>query len=164
MDTDPAFPSEIYVRRPSGRLVVYRASTPEGWFGFFSRAEQGRLSLSSVLQWVDKLVPSWLGDLSTEGLASDRPPDRDFCLCTSAPNGQVIWTIKPQFQRFGRTDGSTKCYYIVSVLNFDVFNFVIGVVLNLPMVNKCNTLNGGVIADFIDAEQTIIKNLSQNLS
>ncbi|GFS48381.1 hypothetical protein TNCV_2297271 [Trichonephila clavipes] len=38
---------------------------------FYPRAGQGQLNLSSLLQWVDKLVSSLLGDLNTGGLASD---------------------------------------------------------------------------------------------
>ncbi|GFW56331.1 hypothetical protein TNCV_2088401 [Trichonephila clavipes] len=28
---------------------------------------------------------------TTEGLSSDKPPNRDICSCTSAPNGHVYW-------------------------------------------------------------------------
>ncbi|GFX70065.1 hypothetical protein TNCV_4615031 [Trichonephila clavipes] len=34
---------------------------------FYARDGQGRLNRSSVLQWVDKRVPSLLGDLNTGG-------------------------------------------------------------------------------------------------
>ncbi|GFW96630.1 hypothetical protein TNCV_2846871 [Trichonephila clavipes] len=34
---------------------------------------------------------SLLGDLNTGDLASDGPPDRDMCSCTSAPNGHIYW-------------------------------------------------------------------------
>ncbi|GFT24590.1 uncharacterized protein TNCV_3253751 [Trichonephila clavipes] len=39
--------------------------------------------LSSLVQWVDKRVPTLLGNLNTGSLASDR----DICSCTSTSNG-----------------------------------------------------------------------------
>ncbi|GFU90625.1 ubiquinol-cytochrome-c reductase complex assembly factor 1 [Trichonephila clavipes] len=72
-----------------GRVVVYRASTPQvlgsiNGLGKVDSAFHSRY-IGSINEY-----QACLG-LNTEGLSSDRPPNRDICSCTSAPNGHVYW-------------------------------------------------------------------------
>ncbi|GFV58211.1 hypothetical protein TNCV_3433941 [Trichonephila clavipes] len=54
--------------------------------GSKSRTGQSRLSFSS-LQWVNKMSNKLVWELNIDDFASDRPPDRDICSCTSGPYG-----------------------------------------------------------------------------
>ncbi|GFV32488.1 hypothetical protein TNCV_1677741 [Trichonephila clavipes] len=44
-----------------------------------------RLTPPSSLQWVDKRSTKFAWELKTGGFASDSPPDRNICSCTSGP-------------------------------------------------------------------------------
>ncbi|GFV04957.1 hypothetical protein TNCV_2550331 [Trichonephila clavipes] len=70
-------------------MVVYRASTPHV-LGSINGLGKVDSVLSSSLHWVDKLSINLAWVLNTEGLSSDRPPNRYICSCTSAPNGHDV--------------------------------------------------------------------------
>ncbi|GFU61859.1 hypothetical protein TNCV_375171, partial [Trichonephila clavipes] len=68
-------------------LNLSRAETSSRWCG---GAAQGRLCLSSpAIGSINEYKLS--SGLKTEGLSSDRPPNRDICSCTSASNGHVYY-------------------------------------------------------------------------
>ncbi|GFS94188.1 hypothetical protein TNCV_3786481 [Trichonephila clavipes] len=71
------------------RVVVYSDSTPQIWGSInglrkVDSAFHPRYN-GSINEYQACLV------LNTEGLSSDRPPNRDICSCTSASNGHVYY-------------------------------------------------------------------------
>ncbi|GFT40335.1 hypothetical protein TNCV_3115211 [Trichonephila clavipes] len=54
--------------------------------------------------------------LKTGGFVSDRPPDRDICSCTSAPNGHVYWA-KPNGSKLNVRVGLACVIYEEGVEN-----------------------------------------------
>ncbi|GFS84262.1 hypothetical protein TNCV_2365911 [Trichonephila clavipes] len=73
-----------------GRVVVYRASTPQVW-GCINGL--GKVDSAFHPRYIGSIneYQALLGVLNTEGLSSDSPPNRDICSCTSVPNGHVNW-------------------------------------------------------------------------
>ncbi|GFT46688.1 hypothetical protein TNCV_3184831 [Trichonephila clavipes] len=82
--------NELFFEGSEVEVKWQRIALPHHRYGIYSRAEQGRLSLSSLLQWVDKRVLSLFWDINTGDLASDCPSDRYICSYTEAPNGHVF--------------------------------------------------------------------------
>ncbi|GFW60062.1 hypothetical protein TNCV_4865171 [Trichonephila clavipes] len=73
-----------------GRVVVYRASTPQVWGSINGLDKVDSAFHPRYIGSINK-YQACLGSYNTEGLSSDRPPNRDICSCTSAPNGHVYW-------------------------------------------------------------------------
>ncbi|GFW51527.1 hypothetical protein TNCV_4212051 [Trichonephila clavipes] len=73
-----------------GRVVVYRASTPQvlGSINVLGKVDSAfhPRCIGSINEY-----QACLGVLNTEGLSSNRPPNRDICSSTSKPNGHVYW-------------------------------------------------------------------------
>ncbi|GFW46032.1 hypothetical protein TNCV_3276501 [Trichonephila clavipes] len=67
-----------------GRVVAYRASTPQVLSSSWARSTQSHPISESINKY-----QACLGTKTLGGVASDRPLDRDISSCISAPNGHV---------------------------------------------------------------------------